>query len=240
MECGVCGGTSFVRFPVLWPQLITDWQLSPREVEYINRQQGEICLQCRANLRSIALANAIRRFLNTDQVLRAALAGPPGADLAVLEINEAGSLTPTLRQCHGHYLGVYPQVDIHQLPFPDASFDLVVHSDTLEHVAQPIHALVECRRVLRPGGALCFTVPLVIGRLSRSRQGLSPSYHGTITTTATDFMVQTEFGADAWTYLMEAGFAEVTLIAVEFPAAVAFLARQNGQWTGPAGRGPAT
>ncbi len=240
MECGVCGGTAFVRFPVLWPQLITDWQLSPYEVDYINRQQGEICLQCRANLRSIALANAIRRFLDTELVLREALAASPGTDLQLLEINEAGSLTPTLRQCRGHHLVTYPQVDMHQLPFPDGRFDLVVHSDTLEHVPHPIHALTECRRVLKPGGALCYTVPVVIGRLTRSRQGLSPSYHGTATTSAGDFMVQTEFGADAWTCLLAAGFAEVTILTVAFPAATAFLARQPGRWNGPALRSSPT
>jgi ubiquinone/menaquinone biosynthesis C-methylase UbiE len=70
----------------------------------------------------------------------------------VLEINEAGTLSPLLRQLPGHVLTGYPAVDIHSMPYLDATFDLVLHSDTLEHVASPIRALEECRRVLRPGG----------------------------------------------------------------------------------------
>ena len=50
------------------------------------------------------------------------------------------------------------------------TYDLVVHSDTLEHVPDPVRALQECRRVLRPLGACCFTVPIVVGRLTRSHQ----------------------------------------------------------------------
>lgn len=88
------------------------------------------------------------------------------------------------------------------LPLEADSFDLILHSDTLEHVPQPLLALAECQRVLRPGGTLCFTIPIIVGRLSRSRAGLPPSYHGGSTTGAVDFMVHTEFGADAWIYLI--------------------------------------
>lgn len=38
------------------------------------------------------------------------------------------------------------------MPYPNTSFDLVVHSDVLEHIENPIQALKESRRVLRPGG----------------------------------------------------------------------------------------
>jgi ubiquinone/menaquinone biosynthesis C-methylase UbiE len=83
-------------------------------------------------------------------------------NLAVLEINEAGSLSPVLRQFAGYTLASYPAVDIHAMPYPDDTFDLVIHSDVLEHVVDPIRALAECRRVLRPGAVLCFTVPTVV------------------------------------------------------------------------------
>jgi len=48
-----------------------------------------------------------------------------------------------------------------ELPFPDATFDLVVLSDVLEHVGEPNQALVlrEARRVLVSNGRLILTVP---------------------------------------------------------------------------------
>ena len=55
-HCRICGGTHFVYQPVLWPELISDWQLSAKEAEYIDHQQGKRCTHCGANLRSIALA----------------------------------------------------------------------------------------------------------------------------------------------------------------------------------------
>ena len=46
-----------------------------------------------------------------------------------------------------------------ELPFEDASFDAVVALETLEHIEDDRAALVECFRVLRPGGRLLFSVP---------------------------------------------------------------------------------
>jgi ubiquinone/menaquinone biosynthesis C-methylase UbiE len=149
-----------------------------------------------------------------------------GQKLDILEINEAGMLTPVIKHFGGYIYGAYPEVDIHALPYPDCSFDIVIHSDTIEHVKNPIHALTECRRVLKPDGALCFTVPIIIGRISRSREGLPKSYHGNASTLADDFAVQTEFGADAWTYIFEAGFTDVSIHSFEYPAGIAFLARK--------------
>jgi SAM-dependent methyltransferase len=45
------------------------------------------------------------------------------------------------------------------LPFADATFDLAVAAEVLEHVADDRAAMAELARVLRPGGRLAVTVP---------------------------------------------------------------------------------
>ncbi len=45
------------------------------------------------------------------------------------------------------------------LPFADASFDTIVLSDVLEHVAEPARLIGEIARVLAPGGTLIMNVP---------------------------------------------------------------------------------
>ena len=49
--------------------------------------------------------------------------------------------------------------DVAELPFDDATFDLVVSFETIEHVAEPELALDEFRRVLSPGGILVVSTP---------------------------------------------------------------------------------
>lgn len=80
--------------------------------------------------------------------------------------------------------------NLEKLTFPDASFDVVVTSDVLEHVRRDDLAFAEIRRVLRPGGIFLFTVPhyrdretLVRVRItdpgdpSRDEYLLEPEYH---------------------------------------------------------------
>jgi SAM-dependent methyltransferase len=57
--------------------------------------------------------------------------------------------------------GVADVVSDEFLPFPDASFDLVMCIQAFDFVADPRGAVVELQRVLRPGGAIVLTVPLV-------------------------------------------------------------------------------
>jgi SAM-dependent methyltransferase len=49
--------------------------------------------------------------------------------------------------------------NLQQLSFADASFDLVLTRDVLEHVPDPVAAEAEIVRVLRPGGWYLFTIP---------------------------------------------------------------------------------
>lgn len=45
------------------------------------------------------------------------------------------------------------------LPFRDATFDVILLSEVLEHVDEPGQAISEIARVLKPGGRLLLTVP---------------------------------------------------------------------------------
>jgi SAM-dependent methyltransferase len=225
MSCAVCGGNKFEDRPVLWPLLIAEWGLSLDEAAYVERQQGRTCTRCGANLRIIALARAMASEWGAGPILTDFPASERASHLRILEINGAEGITELLRKMPQHRLINYPEHDMQALGFDDGVFDAVVHSDTLEHVPDPRAGLRECRRLLAPGGALFFTVPIIVGRLTRNRDGLPPSYHGNVAESGEDFRVQTEFGADVWRLVMEAGFSEVTLTAVEYPAAIAITAR---------------
>ena len=49
--------------------------------------------------------------------------------------------------------------DIRKLPYPDESFDVVVCSEVLEHIPNPIEVLTEIKRVLKRHGTFISTVP---------------------------------------------------------------------------------
>ena len=54
------------------------------------------------------------------------------------------------------------QIDITAMDLPDASFDMIIANHVLEHV-DDTRALAEIFRVLRPGGQVVLTVPVVEG-----------------------------------------------------------------------------
>jgi 2-polyprenyl-3-methyl-5-hydroxy-6-metoxy-1,4-benzoquinol methylase len=222
-SCACCGSGRLSFHPVLWKSLVDEWRLSPHETRYIDRQQGLRCVECGSNLRTMALAVAIVRAVGQEGTLAECVRRDPMRRMRILEVNEAGDLTQFLARIPGHILVRYPDVDMTALPYPERSFDIVVHSDTLEHVDRPVTALGECRRVLVPGGFCAFTVPIVVDRLTASRDGKPPSYHGAPGQLAGDFAVHTEYGADAWKHVVQAGFNECRIYSLEYPAAAALV-----------------
>jgi SAM-dependent methyltransferase len=223
--CPVCGGDRFVNELVLWPELIAQWELSPDEVDYINLQQGFCCSSCKNNLRTMTLAAAVTGAFGFSGTFEDLCRNHSGIrELTLVEVNPAKNLSCFLQALPKHALHSFPQIDMQRMSLADSSIDVIVHSDTLEHILDSRTALKESRRVLKPGGHLFYTVPIVMGRLTRMRRGLPPSHHGKPGAKRDDCIVQTEYGADFWCEIFEAGFQQVTLTSLIFPASVAIHA----------------
>jgi SAM-dependent methyltransferase len=64
-------------------------------------------------------------------------------------------------------LGQYGRIDYvcdaTEIPVPDASYDVVLCTEVLEHVPEPVRVVKEIARILKPGGRLIMTAPLGSG-----------------------------------------------------------------------------
>lgn len=124
-----------------------------------------------ASVRSFVDASPIQRAPIAEAVLREAEALPAGSRVLDAGAGEA-PYRPLFAHCD-YVTQDWPGTvhegareadvvgDLHDLDVPDASFDAVVLTEVLEHVAEPDRVLAELRRILRPGGRLMLTVPFV-------------------------------------------------------------------------------
>ncbi len=74
--------------------------------------------------------------------------------------------------------------NLEKLSFDDSSFDIFVSQDVMEHVFDPEKAVCEIARVVKPGGAHIFTVPIInkwrpTERWASLREDGDIAYHGT-------------------------------------------------------------
>jgi hypothetical protein len=222
VDCSACGASGQFQTRVVLPRrLARQWRLSAAQRAAMNIQQGHICDVCGNNLRGRSLADAIVHRLGVDGPLRDAWTRVPPT--SVLEINPAAALTPMLSGATRHVRTAFPEVDMQQLPFGDGEFDLVVHSDTLEHVEDPTLAMRECLRVAGEGWVV-FTTPVLFDRLTRDRSRRTASYHGGDSGRA---LVRWEFGADIVALLMSAAANEVSLTHHGYPYACALSCRRT-------------
>lgn len=60
----------------------------------------------------------------------------------------------------GRYTKLDYVSDIVSIPVPDQSFDVVLCTEVLEHVSEPVRAIKEFARILKPNGRLLLTAPL--------------------------------------------------------------------------------
>jgi SAM-dependent methyltransferase len=106
--------------------------------------------------------------------------------------------------------------DVQDLSYADESFDLVTHTEVLEHVPDDARAFAELYRVLRHGGTMLFTVPLHGGpetvERARLRDGkvehlLEPVYHND-PLRAQGILAFRDYGSDILDRLRDAGFID--------------------------------
>ncbi|WP_033339140.1 class I SAM-dependent methyltransferase [Catenuloplanes japonicus] len=76
----------------------------------------------------------------------------PGRVTATEISEEALALSRAEASARGVGTVDFTTADVHALPFPDDAFDVVHAHQVLQHVADPVRALAEMRRVCRPGG----------------------------------------------------------------------------------------
>ena len=220
-ECPICKNESFDLQEVISKELSDDWKLTKKEIEYINYQQGYHCVNCKSNLRVMTLADCIVKFFHSRDSFQDFA---QKFDKKILEINQAGNLSPFLSMMKDHTLLEYPDIDMQNILFEDDSFDVVVHSDTLEHVPNSLRALEECYRILKSNGVMFFTIPIVHDRLTVKRHGMPLSYHGDYKKHDEDQIVFSEFGANFYVEIIESGFKSVSMHTLENVASLAIVA----------------
>ena len=202
-RCPFCGPSLFVRLDA--------------------SDAGVRCLRCAASAVHLQLGAALRAV------------APDLAGRDVCELSAQGPLVEFLRRrarsvalseyfadaAPGDYRGSVRCEDVQRLTYADASFDLLTHSEVLEHVPDDARALRELWRVLRPGGLMLFTVPLHGGERTVQRARLhasaiehllAPVYHDDPLRADTGILAFRDYGRDILDRLRDAGFAEARLI----------------------------
>jgi SAM-dependent methyltransferase len=150
-------------------------------------------------------------------------------DAAVYEMSAAGAFHRYLRRTFAHVTvselfddvapgafrdGVQCQ-DVQRLTYADRAFDVVTSTEVLEHVPDDRLAFAELHRVLRPHGALVFTVPLMEAPATLERARLEhgavvhlcePEYHGDRLRGRRAVLAFRTYGLDILDRLRDAGF----------------------------------
>jgi SAM-dependent methyltransferase len=234
-RCNVCGQTALMlyRRRVIPPRLQELWGLSPQLADALARKESGDCSHCGAKLRGRRLAQVLLSLYPVGdppapaRSLAQWVEQPEIQALRIAEVNKIDGLHEQLVRLPKFSWSDYdPEAepgsiadgvrceDLTRLTYPDASFDLVLTSETLEHVPDLEAALAEIRRILVPGGCHIFTIPLLPGvtetfarsiiRPDGSREDLAPRIchpGGDV-----GYPVYTEFGADLAVVLERAGF----------------------------------
>lgn len=214
-QCTVCGAAArFVHNSWILPRVLgRAWP-----PEFAERE-SQLCDSCGSSRRLRSLAAALLRlYADSAQCIAELVHEPRFRALRIAEINSIGRMHPLLAELPLLTYSEYPQEDVMSLSYADGSFDLVLTSDTMEHVPDPMRGFSETRRVLRAGGRHVFTVPVDPRRArTRSREGLPPVHHGrgggpfALVTRRNDMLAHTDYGTDLPELLRDAGFDTETI-----------------------------
>lgn len=142
------------------------------------------CSGCGSIPRERALFKIITEYYPNYRELDIHESSPGGRGASIKLHSECSNYTasqyyPNITPGLIHPKNGYRCEDIEKLTFPDGSFDLFITQDVMEHIFDPEKAFKEIARVLKPGGAHIFTVPLV-NKIQKSERWATRKNDGTI------------------------------------------------------------
>lgn len=198
-RCNVCAGsgTPYFDFPDVHVR---------REHRISELRETLHCRHCRATMRHRTLAAALLRSLSR-RIGRplASIREAASADLSNVRILDTDALSPIsalMRPKPNYWVSSFHparpfdveleprhwNINLEKIGFADASFDVVLTSDVMEHVRGIDAAHAEIHRILKPGGLYIFTVPYDAGCATHhhlvdtggpeDRFIVPPQYHG--------------------------------------------------------------
>lgn len=155
----------------------------------------------------------------------------PGARGASIKLNNmcknytASQYYPYIPFGQIHPKSSFRSEDLENLTFPDDSFDLFITQDVMEHIFNPEKAFQEIARVLKPGGAHIFTVPLVrknsksVRCAQRTENGkiiflCEPEYHGN-PVDINNALVTMQWGFDIAKYITKVANTPTRIITID-------------------------
>lgn len=187
------------------------------------------CLSCGSIPRERALMKVISDYYPNWRDLSIHESSPGGRGASIKLHAECSGYTasqffPDITPGHAHPSGYHCE-NLEKLTFPDNSFDLFVTQDVMEHIFDPGAAFKEIARVLKPGGAHIFTVPLINKTkntevwASRDENGRTiyhhaPEYHGN-PVDAKGALVTMHWGYDIAGFVVEKAKTPTVIIAID-------------------------
>lgn len=210
-HCFACGTTNkWIHTKIINDELADSWQLKSEERKGFDARESMFCPDCECSFRLRQLAECVSNLYGGDS-LKDLVAHNNFSSLQIAEINSCGKLHELLKGLPHLKYSEYGSKDkkirsesLESLSYEDSFFDLVLTSDTLEHVPDVHIALKEIHRVLKPGAKHVFTVPVIWNRKTKSRTNEQPSYHGA---GEPDYLVFSEFGHDIINNIKNCGFS---------------------------------
>lgn len=201
-RCPFCGPTMFVK---------------------LSEDGGVHCARCSAGVVQLGIGWAMREEIadiGACDVCELSARGP-----LAMYLRRAAKSAATSEYFPGVASGAWHDgvrcEDAQQLSYADASFDLVTHTEVLEHVPDDARALAELLRVLRPGGTMIFTVPMHEGpaTVERARlvggeiEHLREPVHHYDPLRPEGILAFRDYGRDIVDRLQVAGFVESRILA---------------------------
>jgi SAM-dependent methyltransferase len=200
-----------------------------------------VCENCGSVPRERALRSALQRFFPRWRELKVHESSPSTDRQAHQRIRSEcpgysmSYYYPTVLAGSVNVATGYRNENLERLTFDDASFDVFLTSDVMEHVFEPMAAFREIGRVLKAGGAHVFVVPLDNGptpteRCAELRDGQvvhldvrphetlmpPPIYHGDPTTP--DGALQTfRWGYDICGWIYRASGMSSVILDLQIP-----------------------